>query len=510
MKMPPIYDKGRRRGLAQIAALALVQGAAAGAAALATRVLFGGLHDGAPASVPALATIALAGVVIAAARIGFAAIGDRLGQAYALDIREALFRHATGMGASDVEARRVGYVSLRFVGDMTAFKLWFAKGLPHLIAGFVQLPILVLIMAFLDSTFGLIGFSLFSVALLLILFLGRGMGAMHKTLRSRRATIAADMADLMPVAHDHGQLDRTSTEIRRLRKYTTRMIEASLKRAKRAEALVAVSDIATAAMAALILWRAYADAMETGIVAGALAALGLGGAALRSIAAALDRRGAFLAAEEKCAAALARPRTRPRSGEVTLKREPLSLAVDGVTLQGRPPISFAVKAGERLILNSPASEVAEMLFSIMQGREKRPDGEVLIGGLNLTEIAPLSLRRRVGRITTRPLILRGSLRRTLTLGMRRRPSDARISAMLDAAGLNDALSDLDGALLEGGRELTPTDRARISLVNACLNKPGILLVDEDASNLFDDLDARLAACGGKGATLVTVRRQHQS
>ena len=505
MRMPPIFDKGRRRGLILIAGLALLQGIAAGGAAFATRILFGGLHQGAPISIAALAMVAAAGLIIAGARISFAVTGDRLGQAYALDIRKALFNHATGLAASDVEARRVGYISLRFVGDMTAFKAWFSLGLPHLVAGLVQLPILMLVMGLLDPVFGVMGFVINAIALALILWLGRDMAEVHKSLRSRRASIAADMADLMPAAHDLGQLGRTKIDIRHLRKLTRRMVDASVHRARRAETLVAIADIATASMAALILWRAYADGMETGVIAGALAALGLGGVSLRSIASALDQRGAFLAAEEKCAAALARPRQRMRSGARTLAKGPLSLTVDKDAFDRAPAISFSVGAGERLVLSHAAAEGAEKLFSTLQGRERRPDGEIRIGGVPLEEIAPSSLRRRVGRVTTSPLILRGSLRRTLALGRRKRPSDKRILAMMEMVGLDELLLDLNLSLLAGGPELTHGERARLSLANALLNKPGVLLVDAAATAQLFDLEKVLKRCGFAETTLITVR-----
>ncbi len=502
--MPPIFDKGRRRGLVLIAALALLQGVAAGGAAFATRILFGGLHQGAPISLPALAMIAGAGIVIAGARISFAVIGDRLGQAYAFDIRKALFTHATGLAASDVEARRAGYISLRFVGDMTAFKSWLGLGLPHLIAGLIQLPILILVIGLLDPGFGMMGLIVFAIALLLILWLGRNIAGMHKSLRSRRAAIAADMSDLMPAAHDLGQLGRARIDVRHLRKLTRRMIDASVTKARRAEMLVAIADLATAIMASLILWRAYADQLETGVVAGALAALGLGGVALRSVAKALDRRGAFLAAEEKCAAALARPRTRMRSGERTLGKGPLSLTIRNIDLERAPTLSFSVEASGRLNLTGAEAENAERLFSIIQGREKRPDGEILVGGIALDDISPSSLRRRVGRVTTNPLILRGSLRRTLTLGLRKRPSDQRILEMMAMVGFPNDLCDLDLVLLAGGPELTPVERARIAIANALLNKPGLLLVDGAASSHLSDLEDVLKACRHGSTTVVTV------
>ena len=60
-------------------------------------------------------------------------------------------------------------------------------------------------------------------------------------------------------------------------------------------------------------------------------------------------------------------------------------------------------------------------------------------------------------MTTNPLILRGSLRRTLTLGLRKRPSDERVLGMMASVGLSNDLFDLDLVLLAGGTELKPAE-----------------------------------------------------
>ncbi len=108
-------------------------------------------------------------------------------------------------------------------------------------------------------------------------------------------------------------------------------------------------------------------------------------------------------------------------------------------------------------------------------------------------------------MTTAPLVLRGSLRRTLTLGCGKRPPDKRILAMMEEVGLAEELRDLDLSLLAGGPELTHGERARLSLANALLNKPGLLLVDAAATAQLFDLEDVLKRCGFAEATLITVR-----
>ena len=194
-----------------------------------------------------------------------------------------------------------------------------------------------------------------------------------------------------------------------------------------------------------------------------------------------------------------------RSGATALDRKPLSLEVENVVIDGAPPLSVAVSAGGHADITGEAAESAEKLFSILQGRERRPDDAIRIDGVNLDDISPLSLRRSVGRVTATPMILRGSLRRTLTLGLKRRPSDKRILAVMDTVGLKNALRDPDTVLLAGGADLNTTDRVRISLANALLNKPGLLLVDAAALAHITGLGDALAACSLENVTLVTVK-----
>ena len=103
MRMPRLLENGRWRGLVVVSLLTLVQGAAAGAAAFATRGLFETMHAGAPLHPGLLAALIASGLVIAGARVLSRLMGERLGQGYALAIRLALLDHASGMAG---ECRR--------------------------------------------------------------------------------------------------------------------------------------------------------------------------------------------------------------------------------------------------------------------------------------------------------------------------------------------------------------------------------------------------------------------
>jgi ABC-type transport system involved in cytochrome bd biosynthesis fused ATPase/permease subunit len=100
------------------------------------------------------------------------------------------------------------------------------------------------------------------------------------------------------------------------------------------------------------------------------------------------------------------------------------------------------------------------------------------------------------------LVLTGSLRRNLALGLLRRPSDVRLRKAARAAGLRavmDRIGGLDGVLSEGGRSLTAADRSALSLARILLGQPLLVLVDDGFWHLGpkarDAFSAHLAATG---------------
>ena len=190
--LPPLLDRKRGRGLVAVAALTVVQGVAAGAAAFATRSLFEAMHGGAALPVAQLVVLIGAGAVIAVTRVAARQLGERIGQDYARQIRTALFEHAARMPARAVASRRAGYMSLRFVGDMTAFRNWLGLGLPRLIAATVLIPAMLLVLWVLDPVFALGVMPIFAVCLALIAWGGLRLVPLQRRLRARRARIAAE------------------------------------------------------------------------------------------------------------------------------------------------------------------------------------------------------------------------------------------------------------------------------------------------------------------------------
>ena len=486
MPMPPLLDRKRGWGLAAVAVLMVVQGGAAGAAAFATRSLFEAMHDGGALPLPALAVLAGAGLVIAATRVAARQIGERIGQNYARQIRTALFESAARMPARAVSQRRNGYMSLRFVGDMTAFRNWLGLGLPALVAAFVSVPAMLAVLWLLDPVFALAVLPVLVPTLAMIAWGGVRLVPMQQRLRTRRARIAAEMAERMPIAPQLDRLGRRGKEVGLLEKRTDAMIAAALQLRFGVESLKALSDLAAGIAAALVILVGYRSGLGTGSIAAALAVVGLLLSPLRDLGAVWNYRAAFRAAGIKAEAALSRAlRDVYRDGK-SLPKGAVEVVFDDIALPSGARLTFNVARGADtdLVLHE---HDAEAVVDMLLGLDAPSTGAIRLSGIDLRDLSRGTLRRNVQRIGTKPEILQGSLRRVLMMGCDDRLDDAALEPLAREAGLDtllDRIGGLGGKVLEGGKNLTHVEKLAISLVRVSLSRPKLILIDLD-------FDARL-------------------
>lgn len=487
---PRIMAQGRRYLIAILIGLALIQALSTAAAAFSTRWLFMALHDAwqagitmdsyAPEPLPLIALLLLggSGLVIAVVRVLFRRYGEILGQNYAKDIRIALFDHASRMWPRDLAARRAGYVSLRFVGDLTALKDWPARGIPLLVEGGVMLPAAVIILFVIDPGFGIIGLCLACLALLVLAAMARGLLRAHQRLRARRGLLAADLTERLPIAPELAALGRRNTETNLIARRSVELTQAAVTRITRSEALHAFPDALTGVAAALLVWWGAASGLTIGSIAAGLAVLGLTARPLRDLMGVTDRASAFRAAHDKLCTALTRPIAPSRKRDlVKLSIGPVTLDLVQACVAKEMPLTLSLGLGESAVL--PHGVDTEAVFRAIIGLEPIVSGKICLNGHPVDCLASGSLRRSIMRISEAPCILKGTMSRVLTLGLPQRPTDAVILARLEEAGLAELLAKLGGLdqhLPEGGRILSRADRVALSLLRAALGNPGLLLI----------------------------------
>ena len=148
-------------------------------------------------------------------------------------------------------------------------------------------------------------------------------------------------------------------------------------------------------------------------------------------------------------------------------------------------ISFALAPGTVLGLlgrtGSGKTTLARLLLRLYDPNQ----GEILLGGVPLTEASTGDLRRRVGVVTQDVQLFNASVRDNLTF-FDSTISDERIVTVLDDLGMAAWLRSLPASLdseLEGGGALSAGEAQLLAFARLFLIDPGLVILDEASSRL---------------------------
>lgn len=502
MRLPAIVSKANRVAWAGIVILALGQAVALVAGVAGTRLAFASLDDGALSGL-ALWLIAGAAILLATLRPGLRVIAEALGQGYTAEIRRALLARAMASTPEEIARRRRGFLMLRLTGDMTALKDGLARSLPPLIQAGALIPAAVGALLMIDARFGLGALALAAVSLAAAGFTAPHLRAAHAALRKDRARLAADMAERLPIAPDLARLGRRDRELSRLRKAARGLQRRAVARLVRVEALRAGPGALGGLVAVLVLWDGAARGLAAGEIAATLAALGLMVQTFVELAAALDRLAGWRIARDKLAAAVfagAPDAHEPREDRIRLSGRNLAFALaseDGQTIPAE--LNLAPGARAEVLCRDP-----DHLLAVLTGRAAGRGVRISLGGVAMDALSPGTLRRSIGLIVPAPVLLKGSVRRNLCLGLQDRPADAALCKRIEAAGLSrmlDSLGGLDGRVGEGGRTLTQSDRLGLGALQSAVQRPAVLVVAVERAAFPADVAAYL---GQTPATVLWV------
>jgi ABC-type multidrug transport system fused ATPase/permease subunit len=505
MTVPPLFARKSRPVWAGLAALALAQAGALVAGVAGTRLAFGGLDAG---GVPGLAVGLIVGAALALAilRPGLRLLAERLGQDQTAAIRAALYRQAMTTAPEAQTGRRRSYLMLRLTGDMTAFKDGLSRTLPPFLQGAALIPAAVLALALIDLRFGLAGFAVAAVALATIALSRPYLREAHAALRSERAKLVADMAERLPIAYDLAHLGRRQSELSRLEKASRSLHRKAHARLLRIEILRALPGGAGALAAVAVLLDGAGRGVSAGEIAAALAAIGLMVHAIVELATAVDLLTGWQVARKNLARHLAEAVPEPAPGQVRLARGTGALTVSAGEDVLRPA-RLHLSPGDRADVSAVDPD---RTLRTLSGQISDPVVQVQLDGIAMADLSPGSLRRSIGVLGPSPVLLKGSVRRNICLGLTERPSDATLTRRIKRAGLTrtlDEVGGLDGAVPEAGAFLGMSFRLRLAALRAAVRRPSLLLVNDGGQALPEDVQGYVDSTS---ATVVRIAaRRHQ-
>ena len=506
--VPSLLGERRAVTVAGVVLAGVGEALGAGAIAFATRELFAALHGGTTLPPRALGLLLLGALTLALLRVVGRTLAERLGQSYAISMRRALYARFAALPQSTLDERRGGALALRFVGDLTALRAWAGLGLGRLVAALIVTLGAALVLWRFDPRLAAAAFVPIALAVALALLAALAMRPLQRRLRARRGRIAVDMSERARLAPQLDLLGRTSRELARLDADGRTLRRRAVARAALVSTLRAIPGLGVAVAGVLVLVATARFGLAASDAAGALALLGIVSLALRELASVWDRFCAWRIALAKCERLLRfaprteRPRARRRTAAADTPGAAVGLHFEAVGYRDLSA-ELAIAPGERVLVSGEAGAGKSTLLALAAALEQPERGRVRRTRAD-GDGEPTLLH-----VSSRSPILRGSLRRALTLGLRPRPSDERLARLLERlalAPLAERLGGLDGRVAEAGADLSTLERERLLLARALLSPAGLLLVDLPALGydrvMRDAFGERFAAAGGASPTIV--------
>jgi ATP-binding cassette subfamily C protein len=156
-------------------------------------------------------------------------------------------------------------------------------------------------------------------------------------------------------------------------------------------------------------------------------------------------------------------------------------------------VSLAVAPGEKVALVGASGGGKSTLVQALLGLYPVKAGQIVYGGVPVTEIGWEAVREHVGVVLQHPVLFNDSVRANLTLG--READDATLWQALEIAQLKDTIAELphglDTVVGRQGVRMSGGQRQRLAIARMIVAQPSIVILDEATSALDSDTERRL-------------------
>lgn len=183
------------------------------------------------------------------------------------------------------------------------------------------------------------------------------------------------------------------------------------------------------------------------------------------------------------------------TGDVEFKN--VSYVYPGKTVPSVKNVSFHVRRGQTLAIMGTTGSGKSTIASMIPRLRDAVDGEILVDGAPVKTWSTDSLRRKIGYVTQKAVMMKGTVRSNIDLGLPAgypADDDADWKA-LDVAQATEFVSQLDGGLdavvTQGGSNLSGGQKQRLNIARAVRLKPEIIILDDSTSALDMATDAAL-------------------
>jgi ATP-binding cassette subfamily B protein len=429
-----------------------------------------------------------------------------LGERIVTDLRDEVFAHLTTLSPAFYDQRQSGELLSRLTADTTQIKAAVGASVSIALRNIV-LFIGAAVMMVVTSP-RLSGFVLVAIPAIVLPLVAFGRAV------RRRSRMAQDaLADASAYAAEQIGAMRLVQAFTNEKFAAARFMQAAGKAYRAARAATAARALLTAiviflvfASVVMVLWVGAQDVLDKQMTPGRLGQFVLfavfAGGALAELSQIWGELTAAAGATERLFEILnTQPAIREPLLPAVLPQPPrgeVSFLMVRFCYPSRPEhvaledVSFTVKPGEKVAIVGPSGAGKSTIFHLILRFYDPTEGAVTFDGVELVNVDPAALRRRIALVPQEPVIFAASVRDNIRLG-RPDAKDADIEAAAEAAAIADFIRRLpngfDTQLGERGVTLSGGERQRIAIARAILRQAPLLLLDEATSSLDSQNEA---------------------
>ena len=170
-------------------------------------------------------------------------------------------------------------------------------------------------------------------------------------------------------------------------------------------------------------------------------------------------------------------------------------------------VSFVARAGQVTAIIGSTGSGKTTLMHLVPRLFDATSGSVWVDGVDVRELEPEVLWRRIGLVPQRPYLFSGTVATNLRFGKPDATDDELWDALTiaQAADFVRAMPDgLDSRINQGGSNVSGGQRQRLAIARALVHEPEIYLFDDSCSALDLTTDAKLRAALAPRTTNATV------